>query len=107
MDLRRHQRFPVRFKSIVSGSSRVEWVGTVLNLSKGGCLVQTTATTFSGMTVSLRFEVPGETAPIFVSRAAVRWNRNNEIGVGFISVEQPHLERLEQMIERLKPNQQG
>ncbi|MDH5251682.1 MAG: PilZ domain-containing protein [Nitrospira sp.] len=105
MDLRRHQRFPVSVQIVVSGPSRVEWAGTVMNLSKGGCLIQTKATVYSGMTVSLRFEIPGEPAPILVERAAVRWNRNNEIGLGFISVGQPHLERLERMIERLKPNQ--
>jgi hypothetical protein len=102
MDLRRQQRFPVRFQSIVSGPSRGEWGGTVLNLSKGGCLVQTVATVYSGMQVSLRFEISGEAAPILIARAAVRWSRKNEIGVGFISVEPPHQERLDRLIEQLK-----
>lgn len=105
MDLRRHQRFPVRLQSVVSGSSRVQWAGTVLNLSKGGCLIQTDAKVYSGMYISLRLEIPGEVSPIMVARAAVRWNRNNEIGVGFMSVEPPHKDRLEQMMERLKSNQ--
>jgi hypothetical protein len=41
---------------------------------------------FSGMYVSLRLDVPGETLPILIERAAVRWNRGREVGVGFITV---------------------
>ena len=102
MDLRRHQRFPVRLHSVISGQHREEWLGTLVNLSKGGCLVETTGQVYSGMHVSLRLDVPGESSPILVARAAVRWNRGREIGVGFITVVSPHQERLEQLLQRLK-----
>ncbi len=102
MDLRRQQRFSVHLRSILSGPRREEWVGTVMNLSKGGCLVEIDGQVYSGLQVSLRLEVPGDTTPIFVTRAAVRWNRGREVGVGFITVDQPNQERLEQLLDRLK-----
>ena len=102
MDLRRHQRFPAKLQSVLSGSARNEWAGAVVNVSKGGCLIETKAKVFAGMQVSLRLELPGETSPILVAKAGVRWNRGNLVGVGFISVESPHRERLDHIIERLK-----
>ena len=107
MDLRRYQRFSVRLQGVLSGSSRNEWTGTVVNVSKGGCLIETNAKVFAGMQVSLRFEVPGETSPIVVAKAGVRWNRPNLVGVGFISVESPHRDRLDQAFERLKHSAKG
>jgi len=106
MDLRRHQRFPAHIEGVLSGPHRGEWVGTIVNLSKGGCLVETDGQVYSGMHVSLRLDVPGEASPILIARAAVRWNRKREIGVGFISVDPPHQERLDQILERLKQNLQ-
>ena len=102
MDLRRHQRFPVHFSSVLSNPNRVEPVGTMVNLSKGGCLVETDSKVYSGMQVLLRLDVPGETSPILIERAAVRWNRGREIGVGFITVAPPHQERFDQLLNRLK-----
>jgi hypothetical protein len=102
MDLRRYQRFPVRFQSVLSSPHRSEWVGMVMNLSKGGCLVETDSQVYAGMQISLRFDVPDEESPISVARAAVRWNRGREIGVGFITVVPPHQARLDQVLKRMK-----
>lgn len=107
MDLRRHQRFPVHFQSVLSGQPRGELVGTLMNLSKSGCRAKTDSKVFSGMQVSLRFDVPGEPAPICIDRAAVRWNRGGELGVGFITVAVPDQERLDQLLKRLKEEIKG
>ena len=102
MDLRRYQRFPVRFQSVLSGSSRNEWAGTIVDFSKGGCRIETNAQVYAGMQISLRLDITGEVSPILIARAGVRWNRPNLVGVGFISVESPHREHLDQLLERLK-----
>jgi hypothetical protein len=107
MDLRRQQRFPVRFQSVLSGQPRGESIGTIMNLSKSGCRAKTDSQVYSGMQVSLRFDVPGETSPILIERAAVRWNREGELGVGFITVALPYQERLDQLLKRLKQDLQG
>lgn len=107
MDLRRYQRFPVMFQSALSGASRKEWAGAIVDLSKGGCRIETNAQVYAGMQISLRLDIAGEESPILIARAGVRWNRPNLVGVGFISVEPPHRERLDQLIERLKRDATG
>ncbi|HKQ33884.1 MAG TPA: PilZ domain-containing protein [Nitrospiraceae bacterium] len=107
MDLRRQQRFPVHFQSVASDQPRGELVGTIMNLSKSGCRAKTDSKVYSGMQVSLRFDVPGEPTPICIDRAAVRWNRGGELGVGFITVASPQQERLDQLLKRLKQDLQG
>jgi hypothetical protein len=102
MDLRRHQRFPVHFHSLLSGPKLSESVGTIVNLSEGGCCVETDSRVYTGIQLALRLHVPEEETPIRIDQAAVRWNRGREIGVGFITVAPPHKERLEQLLERLK-----
>ncbi|MBH0198680.1 MAG: PilZ domain-containing protein [Nitrospira sp.] len=83
MDLRRYQRFPVRLQSVLSGSSRNEWAGTIVDLSKGGCRIETNAQVYAGMQISLRIEIAGGEVPILVARAGIRWNRPNLVGGGF------------------------
>jgi len=107
MDLRRQQRFLVHFQSVLSGQPRSESIGTIMNLSKSGCRAKTDTKVYSGMQVSLRFDVPGEPSPICIERAAVRWSRGGELGVGFITVTLPHQERLDQLLTRLKQELQG
>jgi hypothetical protein len=105
MDLRRHQRFPVHFHSVFSGPKLNECVGTIVNLSEGGCCVETDSQVYTGIQLALRLHVPSEESPIRVEQAAVRWNRGHELGVGFITVIPPHKERLGQLLERLKRDQ--
>ena len=107
MDLRRQQRFLVHFQSVLSGQPRSESIGTIMNLSKSGCRAKTDTKVYSGMQVSLRFDVPGEPSPICIDRAAVRWSRGGELGVGFITVESSHQERLDQLLTRLKQELQS
>lgn len=107
MDLRRQQRFPVHFHSVLSTPQHGESVGTIMNLSKGGCLVKTDSQVYTGMHISLRLDVPGEVSPICIERAAVRWNRGGELGAGFITVAPPHQERLDQLLVRLKQGLTG
>lgn len=107
MDLRKFQRFPVRLQSVLSGSTRNEWTGTLVDLSKGGCRIETNAQVYTGMLISLRLEVTGEESPILIARAGVRWNRPNLVGLGFIVVESPHRERLDRVLGRLKHNAKG
>jgi hypothetical protein len=107
VELRRQQRFPVHFQSVLSAQPHSESVGTIMNLSKGGCRAKTDIKVYSGMQVSLRFDVPGEPTPICIDRAAVRWSRGGELGVGFITVAVAQQERLDQLLTRLKQELQG
>ena len=78
-----------------------ESAGTVINLSESGCCVETDCQVYTGIQLALRLEVPQE-APILIERAAVRWNRGRQLGVGFITVTSPHQERMTHLIAKLK-----
>lgn len=106
MDLRRHQRFPVRFHTVFSGPKLSESAGTIINLSESGCCVETDCQVYTGIQLALRLDVPEE-APILVERAAVRWNRGRQLGVGFITVMSPHRERMADLLVKLKEGSQA
>ena len=100
-DLRRHQRFPVHFHGVLGGPKLNESAGTILNLSKGGCLIESTSQLYAGIQVTLHIDIPDEASPIDIEQAAVRWNRNGQVGVGFITLAGPHQERLNQLLKRI------
>ena len=106
MEVRHHQRFPVHFHSVFSGPTLSESVGTIVNLSESGCGVHTDSQVYAGIQLALHLHVPDEALPIHIEKAAVRWNRGRELGVGFITVAPPHQERLDQLLARLKREQQ-
>ena len=58
------------------------------------------------MHITLHMDVPGAVSPIHIERAAVRWNRGGEIGVGFITVAPPNQKRVDELLERMNQNQQ-
>jgi hypothetical protein len=106
MDLRRHQRFPVHFHTVFSGPKLSESAGTIINLSENGCCVETDCQVYTGIQLTLRLEVADET-PILIERAAVRWNRGRQLGVGFITISSPHQERMAQLLAKLKQGSQA
>ena len=105
MDLRRHHRFSVHFQSMFSGPKLNESFGTVVNLSEGGCTIQTDSQVYPGMQLTLCLQVPNEDAPIKIEQAAVHWNQVGEIGVGFVTVDPSNRERLSHLIEGVKRKQ--
>ena len=107
MVIRLDQRFLVHFHSVFSGPTLSESVGTLVNLSESGCCVHTDSQVYTGLQLALHLHVPDEASPIHIEKAAVRWNRGRELGVGFITVAPPHQERLDQLLVRLKREQQA
>ena len=105
MDLRRHQRFRVHFHTVFSGPQLGESVGTIVNLSESGCRIQSDSQLYTGIQLALGLHLPGEDSSISIERAAVRWNRGQELGVGFITVAPPQQERLSHLITRLQKEQ--
>jgi hypothetical protein len=105
MNLRRHERFPVRLSSIVTGPTSDESMGMTVNLSKQGCLIETASQLETGILVTLRIHVPGDALPIHIARATVRWNLVGKIGIGFLAVDPSEQQRLDQLLERLDQDQ--
>ena len=95
MDLRREKRFPVHFNSVFTGPKAGDLTGTVLDLSKKGCVIETTSQVYTGMPITLLIDVPDAASPIHIGKAAVRWNRVGKVGVGFLTVDPANQEKLD------------
>ena len=104
MDKRRGERFPIGFRSVLSSADIGDNTGTALDLSPGGCRIQSDMTIFVGMHLSLRITVPGEDQPIQIERAAVRWSLGHEFGVEFVATRTRDGDRLRRLIQRLEQN---
>ncbi len=99
MDLRCEKRFPVHFNSVFTGPKAGDLTGTVLDLSKKGCVIETTSQVYTGMPITLHIDVPDTASPIHIGKAAVRWNLGGKAGVGFFTVAPAEQEKLNQLLK--------
>ncbi|MCP9447830.1 MAG: PilZ domain-containing protein [Nitrospira sp.] len=103
MMVRRHHRFPVAIPVILvhAQRERLRYSGTVKDLSQRGCRIESVIRPFTGMQVELHLQPPGESSPIMIGNAAVRWTGSCGIGFEFLTVAPSQQERLNQLLERL------
>ena len=99
MDLRSEKRFPVHFNSVFTGPKTGDLAGTVLDLSKKGCVIETASQVYTGMPITLHIDVVEAEPPIHIQKASVRWNRGGKAGVGFLTVAPAEQEKLNQLLK--------
>lgn len=102
MNLRRHLRLPVQFRSLLSNPGHPDAVGMVTDISLHGCRIRSTNPVFIGMPLRLLIEVPEEKSPICVEQAAVRWVRGQQFGLEFVTFATPEYERLSRVVQTLE-----
>jgi hypothetical protein len=103
MVTRKYPRFPVSFSSTLVHKNHFSHAGSVQNLSAKGCRIDSIISPFTGMQVAMQLHIPGESQPIMIDKAAVRWSGSAGIGLEFLTVAPPHQDRLNRMIEQLQP----
>jgi len=95
---RKHPRAPVRYLgTFFSTMQRVAGEGLVLDLSLGGCRVESSRYVQPSTELTLRISLPNQVAPFAVDRAVVRWARGRQYGLSFVALpseEQARLRRL-------------
>lgn len=101
MVVRKHPRFPVSIAGTLVQPDRLRYPGSLRDLSVKGCRVESMIRPFTGMQIELLFEFPGESTPITVTKAAVRWTGSGGIGVEFLTVAPPEQERLKRILQKL------
>ena len=72
-DRRATPRFRVQFRTTVSGSSQPEGTGIILDLSRGGCRLESPLSILPGFSLELRIHVPGLEWPLMIDGADVQW----------------------------------
>ncbi|MGQ0809954.1 MAG: PilZ domain-containing protein [Nitrospiraceae bacterium] len=72
----------------------IEGEGTVLDLSKDGCRVESETYLHTGVEVEAWIYPPDHDWPLKVESAVVRWSKDNVCGIEFIKMQPAQRERL-------------
>jgi hypothetical protein len=79
---RKHRRYPVRFKSIFSTDGVHLEDGVVTDLSLEGCRLTSAIHVPSAIPIEIHIR-PDQHAPVYISSAVVRWERDSDFGLEF------------------------
>jgi len=100
-DRRATPRIRVQFRATFSASPKLEGTGIMLDLSLGGCRIESPLTMDPGVSLELRIYVPDIEWPLMIEAASVQWVSGPTFGLGFVRLREQERERLRLVIERL------
>jgi len=100
MEKRQQPRFTSQFRSTFSGGQR-EGQGRTLDLSTGGCKIETDFPVVVGASFECRIYVPGLDWPLRIDEAHVRWVKSKTFGIQFTKIQTDEQEKLKQVIASL------
>ena len=93
-------RFTTQFRSTFSGCNE-EGQGRTLDISSGGCKIESDLKVAQGNTFECRLHVPGLDWPIRIDEAMVRWVEGNTFGLAFSGVRPEELTKLKTVLANL------
>jgi hypothetical protein len=99
---RKSLRFRVQFRSSFSSTSMVGGEGSLLDLSISGCRIESPADVQAGTTLEVRIMVREQESPIEIRQAAVRWSREHQFGLEFVTMTPNEWTRLQQTVEQIE-----
>lgn len=97
---RTQPRFTTQFRSTFSGKKQ-EGQGWTLDISAGGCKIESETPVEQGVTMECRLHIPGLDWPLRVDEAIVRWVDGKMFGIGFIRIAPTELEKLQTILAHL------
>jgi len=100
-DRRATPRLRVQFRTTFSASSTLEGTGIILDLSTGGCRIESPVTVEPGMSLELRIYAPNVEWPLMVEAASVQWVSGQTFGLAFFRITETEQQRLGQVISGL------
>ncbi|HEX9156112.1 MAG TPA: PilZ domain-containing protein [Nitrospira sp.] len=98
---RQQPRFTAQFRSTFSGGQR-EGRGKTLDLSDGGCRIETDEPIVAGAAFECRIYAPGLDWPLRIDEAQVRWVNGKTFGVQFVSIRPDERVKLKRVIASLQ-----
>ncbi|HMI39439.1 MAG TPA: PilZ domain-containing protein [Nitrospiraceae bacterium] len=98
VDRRATPRLRVQFRSTFSGSTKLEGTGVVLDLSTGGCRIESPVTPEPGLLLELRIYVPDLEWPLMIEAANVQWVSGQTFGLAFFRIRETEQQRLGRVI---------
>ena len=98
---RTQPRFTTQFRSTFSGRKQ-EGQGRTLDLSAGGCKIESDVSVVVGDQFECRLHIPGLDWPLRVDEAIVRWVEGPTFGIGFTRISQGELSKLTTILSDLE-----
>ncbi len=103
IERRKAPRVEVTFKvTLTFKGGRAEGVGSLINLSMGGCSIETTTRVEEGAFLDLTLQTPGGDQTIRSEEARVRWIRRGAFGVEFCNMGKEDQAKLGLLLRELK-----
>ncbi len=100
-DRRATPRLRVQFRTTFSASSTLEGTGIMLDLSSGGCRIESPVTVEPGVSLELRIYAPDIEWPLMIEAASVQWVSGQTFGLAFFRITDTEQQRLGQVIHTL------
>ena len=98
---RKHPRHPVSFKSEFSAAQAPDGSGLIMDLSSGGCKVNSTWSVPPGTHMTLRIALQEKEAELEL-KGVSRWASGMEFGVEFIAMPREVRDKLVQVLEQIE-----
>jgi hypothetical protein len=95
-------RFHGEYSATISGPAKLEGTGRMLDLSMGGCQLESSLTLTPGLLLELRVAVPGLEWPLMIDGARVQWVRGQLVGLAFVRIRRTEQRRLDKVIADLR-----
>jgi PilZ domain-containing protein len=100
-DRRAMPRVRVQFRTTFADATKLEGTGLMLDLSTGGCRIESPVSVEPGMSLELRIYAPDIEWPLMVEAASVQWVSGQTFGLAFFRITEPEQERLGQVVSDL------
>lgn len=100
-DRRATPRFIVQFRTAISGPAKLVGTGLLLDLSAGGCRLESPLAMEPGVVLELRIYVLGLEWPLMIDEARVQWVSGQIVGLAFFRIRQTEQQRLDEVITNL------
>ena len=100
-DRRTTPRLRVQFRTTFATSSNLEGTGIMLDLSMGGCRIESPVSVEPGVSLELRIYAPDIEWPLMVEAASVQWVSGQIFGMAFFRITETEQQRLGQVINAL------
>ena len=97
-DRRATPRLPVHFRTTFLDATKLEGTGIMLDLSTGGCRVESPVIVETGMSLELRIYVPHIVWRLLIEAATVQWVSGQTFGLAFFRISETELQRLTQVL---------
>ncbi len=97
-DRRVTPRVRVQFRTTVSDPTQPEGTGLMLDLSKGGCRLESPFLFLPGLSLELRIYVPGLEWPLMIDGADVQWVNEQTAGLAFVRISETEQQRLDDVL---------